>query len=100
MSLGRLFSSLRTKNVSDFDIAVADIVCNSNYFKYGSMVFKQLDGIAMGCNAAVHFANIYLDEFDHHFAPVCKFYCRYIDDLFFVWQGPEHLLQSLFNRMN
>lgn len=100
MSLGRLFSSLRTKNVSDFDIAVADFVCNSNYFRYGSMIYKQVDGIAMGCNAAVHFANIYLDEFDHKFAPVCKFYCRYIDDLFFVWKGSEYLLQSLFNRMN
>ena len=100
MSISRLFLYLRTKNVSDLDIAIADFVCNSNYFKYGSMIFKQLDGIAMGCNAAVHFANIYLDEFDHHFAPACKFYCRYIDDLFFVWQGPEHLLKSLFNRMN
>jgi hypothetical protein len=100
MSVPRLFNCLRSKNVSEFDISIATFVCNSNYFKYGSTVYKQLDGIAMGCNAAVHFANIYLDSFDQRFAPLFKFYCRYIDDLFFIFEGPEFQLQSIFNQMN
>jgi len=100
MSVTRLANCLRSKNVSEFDISVAMFICNSNYFKYGSTVYKQLDGIAMGCNAAVHFANIYLDSFDQHFAPLFKFYRRYIDDLFFIFEGPEFMLQSIFNRMN
>lgn len=100
MSVSRLADSLRSKNVSEFDVSVAMFICNSNYFKYGSTVFKQLDGIAMGCNAAVHFANIYLDSFDHHFAPHFRFYCRYIDDLFFIYEGPEFQLRSIFNQMN
>ena len=100
MSLARLYDCLRTKGIAEFDISVANFICSSNYFRYGSTVFKQLDGIAMGCNAAVHFANLYLDDFDNHFAPFCKFYCRYIDDIFFIWKGPEHLLHSLFHQMN
>jgi hypothetical protein len=100
MSLARLYDCLRAKGISDFDISIANFICSSNYFRYGSAVYKQLDGIAMGCNAAVHFANIYLDDFDNHFAPFCKFYCRYIDDIFFIWKGPEHLLNSLFSQMN
>lgn len=100
MSVTRLANSLRSRNVSEFDVSIAMFICNSNYFRYGSTVFKQLDGIAMGCNAAVHFANIYLDSFDHRFAPLFKFYCRYIDDLFFIFEGPEFQLLSIFNQMN
>jgi hypothetical protein len=100
MSLSRLFDCLRTKNISEFDISIAKFICNSNYFKYGSTVYKQLDGIAMGCNAAVHFANIYLDDLDRHFSQFCRFYRRYIDDIFFIWKGPKHLLLSLFDQMN
>lgn len=100
MSVSRLRDCLRSRGVSEFDISVAMFTCNSNFFRYGSSIFKQLDGIAMGCNAAVHFANIYLDSFDQHFAPLFKFYCRYIDDLFLIFEGPEFQLRSIFNQMN
>lgn len=100
MSLSRLYSCLQEKGLPEFETNLIRFICKNNYFVYGSAVFKQLDGIAMGFNAAVHCANIYLDSLDWKFAPFCLFYGRYIDDIFMVFRGSEIQLEELFESMN
>ena len=100
MSLNRLFDCLKRKNISQFEIEIIQFICNNNFFSYGAKVFKQLDGIAMGFNAAVHCANIYLDSFDLQFAPFCVYYGRYIDDIFLIFRGSQLNLQELIKAMN
>ena len=100
MSLSRLYDCLAAKGVSQVEIVILQFICENNYFQYGSEVYKQLDGIAMGFNAAVHCANIYLDDFDQHFAPNFVFYRRFIDDVFSIYRGPESRLRELFSIMN
>lgn len=92
MSLERLYRVVRQElrqihsdQIAEFMVTVLEVICKSNYFLYGETVFHQTDGIAMGCNAAVYCANIYLKDFDHRFVRCFKYYRRYIDDIFAVY---------------
>lgn len=75
---------------------LAEFVLNNNYFEYNNRIYKQTQGIAMGTNAAVHLANIYVFyHFDRYFEthPKMLFYKRYIDDVFGIWSGTEDELR-------
>ena len=100
MSLPRLFDCLESRGIPPFEVEIVRFICNNNFFCYGSQVYKQLDGIAMGFNAAVHCANIYLDSFDHCFAPKFLFYGRYIDDIFAIFRGSRADLELICLNMN
>jgi len=100
MSLPLLFDFLARRGVEPFIIDIIMFICHQNYFLYGSKVFKQLDGIAMGTNCAVHCANIFLSFFDEEFAPFFSFYSRYIDDIFAIFDGSESDLDLIFLKMN
>jgi hypothetical protein len=66
-------------------------VCNNSYVKYGKSIYHQKSGIAMGTNAAVNLANLYMAEVIDPY--LCSrpnhllYYKRYIDDLFILWTG-------------
>jgi len=72
--------------------SVFDTISTNNYFTFGNQSYKQLNGIAMGTNAAVHLANIYLHyKVDlpvlKRFKPNQLVYKRYIDDIFGMFKG-------------
>ena len=70
--------------------ALTDFVCANSYVKYNDQVFKQLNGIPMGTNAAVSLANMYVGQIIDRFIdsrPQVIQYRRYIDDLFIIWKG-------------
>lgn len=72
-------------------------ICDNNYFQYGDLLFKQKRGIAMGTNAAVNLANIYLARFyDPNIVKnkKVKFFKRYIDDIFIIYNNHEDTLTS------
>lgn len=100
MSLSRLYDCLKEKNVDSFHLEIIRFICDNNFFLYGFDVYRQLDGIAMGFNAAVHCANVYLDSFDRKFAPMFRYYGRYIDDLFFIFRGTPANLDEVCLLMN
>ena len=77
---------------------VLRFICDNNFFQYGSQIFHQRDGIAMGTNCAVSLARIYLKEFDAYFSTKFVFYRRYIDDVFAIFNGPDPSL--IFSEMN
>jgi hypothetical protein len=65
-------------------------VLGTSVIEYNDNYYQQRNGIAMGTNAAVSLANIYLGEYLDPIYRNCKFvqyYRRYIDDLFIVWKG-------------
>jgi hypothetical protein len=82
-------------------------VCDNSYVKYGTDVYHQRSGIAMGTNAAVNLANLYMAEVIDPY--VCSrprhmlYYKRYIDDLFILWTGSLEgwsRVASNINRLN
>lgn len=85
MDLGTLYTTILKKTGNITYIDILQFICENNYFEYAEEVYQQRNGIAMGTNVAVRCANLYLDLFDEYFAPQCLFYCRYIDDIFFVF---------------
>lgn len=71
---------------------MCQFITKNNYFSFGNDIYKQIDGLAMGTNAAVNLANYYLAKLlDPHIGSHSKvrYYKRYIDDLFFIWEGTE-----------
>lgn len=73
-----------------------DWVLTNNYFTFGALCFKQLNGTAMGTPAAVVFACLFLDEVERMvlqrlpFQPI--FFKRYIDDIFGIFTDRETAL--------
>lgn len=70
--------------------ALCEFVCNNSYVQYDQKIYKQLNGIPMGTNAAVSLANIYVGTLIDGFIesrPNCIYFRRYIDDLFIIWKG-------------
>jgi peptide-methionine (R)-S-oxide reductase len=77
-------------------------VNENNKFEYLGSVYHQSGGIAMGTNSAPEMANIYLlTLLDTQILqiPEIKSYCRYLDDLFFVWNGSESGLNRLIEKL-
>jgi hypothetical protein len=69
---------------------MVDFICNNSYIHYFGKVYKQLNGIPMGTNAAVSLANIYVGQIIDEYIdsrPNTIYYRRYIDDLFILWKG-------------
>ncbi|KAJ8029907.1 Proline-rich transmembrane protein 1 [Holothuria leucospilota] len=72
-----------------------------NHFEFNSRHFLQIQGTAMGTKMAPSYANVFMDALEqkllsgYHLKP--DHYCRYIDDIFFIW---THGVDSLhdFNR--
>lgn len=80
-----------------------EFVLDTTYFTYCGKIFKQISGIPMGTNAAVNLANLYLyHHTDRHMLrnPKVKHYFRYIDDLFFFWDGTFQDLRIFKDQMN
>ena len=76
----------------------------NNYFKYKNSYYHQIRGTAMGCNAAPCIANLYVASYEYVFFRVNGFrprlYVRFIDDIFFIWEGSKDFLTVFMQRMN
>lgn len=79
-------------------VHLLDFVTNNNYFQFDETIYRQKEGIAMGTNAAVQLANLYLAKLlDPHIRsyPSVSTYARYIDDIFLLFDGNEQELGDL-----
>jgi hypothetical protein len=81
-----------------------------NVFTFGDMIFKQLTGTAMGTPPACALATIYMaingeNDFINDFSGHLKYYRRFIDDAFGVWEChpdpavDQHRFQQFILRM-
>lgn len=72
------------------------LVMRWNIMKFGDSYFQQRVGTAMGTSCAVQFANLYFAWHEREvifptFMTILnriKFYRRFIDDVFLIWEGP------------
>ena len=83
-------------------------ILQSNTMKFTDRFFHQVQGTAMGTPMAVNYANIFMSSFEtrmlREFA--AKYgtqpfvWLRYIDDVFFIWNGSEELLKTFIDFAN
>lgn len=76
--------------------ALLQFVLRTNYFEYEGTVYQQISGLAMGTACAPIIANLYCAQFETSLmdSPALRYYARYIDDIFLVYQGSEEELQE------
>jgi hypothetical protein len=80
-----------------------EIIMNTNYFEYHGQLFHQIEGIAMGTNCAVSVANLYMAELiDSKLTtiPGIRSYCRFIDDICFIFKGSKEELDNMIKLSN
>jgi hypothetical protein len=106
--LKRTFTAMRKlpEFYPEYIIRGIEFCCQNNYFQYLDEIYKQLDGIPMGINFAVAFANIsvfilietspLLLQFRHNI----EFWGRYIDDCNGLWNGTRAEFERFFTVMN
>jgi len=78
-------------------------VCDHSYVEYAGRIYRQLNGIAMGTNAAVNLANIYMAYVVDQYISSRRhvfYYKRYIDDLFIIWTGTKEEWTQLASNIN
>lgn len=82
-----------------------DYCLNHNYFWYRDKYYQQVRGIAMGARFASRVANLFMDmwESDQIFQcspPELKIYYRYIENIFFIWEGDMSSLEAFQQSLN
>lgn len=89
-------------------VDLIEIVLKFNYFMFGSDFYLQISGTSMGSKMAPSFASLYCglfeqqhiwDECNPHLQHITN-WKRYIDDVFFIWQGTESQLKTFHEYIN
>jgi len=77
-----------------FNNLVEMALCDS-YFNFNGNIYKQIDGLAMGSPLSPIVANVFLDKLETEFLNDCpaefkpKFYLRYLDDTFILFNNAD-----------
>lgn len=102
--LDDLYFQLDQALINQDDIDAIKFIFNNNYFRYKNDIYQQLDGIAMGTSAAPVLANIYLEyKFDivvRNVAALKRYYKRFIDDSFGIFNGTIEEFDLIINSLN
>ena len=70
---------------------------NNNFFLFDGIVYKQVDGVAMGSPLCPTLANAFLAHYEQIWFNDCPdefksvYYKRYVDDIFVLFWSPHHL---------
>lgn len=75
-------------------------ILKSNIMQFGTRFFLQIKGTAMGTPMAVNFANLFMNQFEsemlnsyeEQYGTRPSIWLRFIDDIFFVWEGDDQSL--------
>ena len=81
------------------------LILTLSNFVFNGINYLQKMGVTMGSNCSPSYANLFMGEFEaQHLYPLlrgkCKLYTRYIDDIFFIWNGTENELLEFFRNIN
>ena len=81
------------------------LILTLNNFSFNGTNFLQLSGVSMGTKCAPSYANLFMGKFEEtYILPNIRnktlLYTRYIDDIFFIWTGNKHDLDTFFRTMN
>ena len=93
--------------IDDFELStvceILKYLIENTYFKFNESIFKQKDGVPMGCNFAVHLSNITLWYYEHTSDELrtknITFFKRYVDDLLIFYKNmrPEKAMEKIQN---
>ncbi|KAJ1188794.1 hypothetical protein NDU88_005551, partial [Pleurodeles waltl] len=91
-----------------FVLNCLEIILFNNYFDFNGTIYKQIKGVSMGAAYAPSVANLYVGAFEekHIYNEIAPFFenvhlwCRYMDDVFFIWRGKEQELLEFFLWLN
>ena len=81
------------------------LILTLNNFTFNDKHFLQTSGVSMGTKCAPSYANLFMGNLEKtHILPLLQekssLYLRFIDDIFFLWNGTEEELKSFINRVN
>ncbi|CAM5179343.1 unnamed protein product [Eretmochelys imbricata] len=72
--------------------------------RFGTMLYLQISGTAMGTRVAPQYANIFMDDLEQRFLssrPLTPlFYLHYIDDIFIIWTHGKEALEEFHHDFN
>ena len=85
-------------------IQLLHININYNYFEYGTLIFQQTHGTAMGTAFSPTIANIFMSVCIRKFLATQKIkpllLKRYIDNIFLIWTNTKETLQNFLDSLN
>ena len=93
------------RKLSPVIAAFLNLILTLNNFQFNDENILQINGCSMGTICAPPYANLFMGKFeDIHILPLIKrlilLYCRFIDDIFFIWTGSETELLRVTNEIN
>ena len=79
---------------TDFLVGLSRLILNRNYFKFENAYYLQCQGVSMGSPCSPNYANLFMGKFEEDFVYhnnpfliFLKCWFRYIDDIFFIFNG-------------
>jgi hypothetical protein len=85
-------------------ITLLTLVLSLNIFEFGTQLFQQLLGTAMGTKVAPTFANIFMGKLDKMILNTSnnciRFYKRFIDDILIFWTSTEEDFLEFMTKIN
>lgn len=95
------------KRLEKWACDATELILNQSFVEFGCKVFKQRKGMAMGTNAAVELANIYVSHFiertpgfKERKERFMRLWKRFIDDIFMIWKGTRQELDDFILWLN
>ena len=81
------------------------LILTLNNFVFNRIHYLQKIGCATGTICAPNYANIFMEKFEKSYiypyiSQFSNFYCRFIDDIFFIWNGTVIQLQEFIKKLN
>lgn len=80
---------------------ILSLACKEMFFLFNNVIYKQVDGVAMGSPLGPTLANIFLSHHEKRWLDSCPpsfkpvIYRRYVDDTFLCFKDPSHIQQFL-----
>eukprot|EP00121_Abeoforma_whisleri_P011191 Awhi_evm3s10327 len=105
INIGRLLDAINKiimkHKHKDMIMESLKIILQFNFFTFGSLLFKQLNGIAMGQSVAPTLAILYVAEIEKNtnsfFKANIRLYKRYIDDVIMIFNSKKNDHRNSFN---
>ena len=87
---------------------ITKFILNSNTMYHAGKFYHQIKGCAMGTNMAVNYANIFMQKFETNMLRAYEqkykkrpeLWLRFIDDIFFIWNGDAQDLKTFVDFCN
>ena len=80
------------------------LILGNSIFEFMDEIFHQISGTSMGTRMAPPYANLFMGLLEQaiqaKFGTLFSFWKRFIDDIFFLFQGTEIELKEMFTHMN